>query len=288
MRFLFALLLHMYSKGLANLQTISRISNPTVQNLMPSRTTLYQSLYPPTPSSESVIAFSSTNLRDTLQGVIRSVPELDFKAGSFVSSSDSHPPTNPVPSTSPPETVYSSIPSSSDLIPPPNIATLSSASTSSDGYFLISAPRNTWSRAARRAGANSRKRKRDTAEDTQDDIRSREGGGTTNGGIRPSGSSNPPLESPILGCRVFLVDNTAASRSTASSSKSTTSISQEGTASKPNVEGPAERVTETEQSVKVGFEWVKGRDRAVFEGFVNHVGRKMRDGVAGRDCKTGG
>lgn len=32
---------------------------------------------------------------------------------------------------------------------------------------------------------------------------------------------------------------------------------------------------ESEQSVKVGFEWVRGKDRAVFEGFVNHVGRKM-------------
>lgn len=41
-------------------------------------------------------------------------------------------------------------------------------------------------------------------------------------------------------------------------------------------------------SMKVGFEWVRGKDRAVFEGFVNHVGRKMRDAVAGLTSKAGG
>lgn len=101
-------------------------------------------------------------------------------------------------------------------------------------------------------------------------------------------SLNTSPESLIMTCRVFLVDDPTASRSTRSSSKSTASTSQEGIASRPNVEAPAERVAETERSTKIGFEWVRGKYRAVFEGFVNHVGRKMRDAVAGRDLKAGG
>lgn len=70
----------------------------------------------------------------------------------------------------------------------------------------------------------------------------------------------PEAESPVLVCRVFIVHETSQYRDGVGS------VDEQ------------ETVTDVIPKVKVGFEWVQGKDRSVFEGFVSHVGRKLRDG----------
>lgn len=75
-------------------------------------------------------------------------------------------------------------------------------------------------------------------------------------------------ESPVLVCRVFIVHETSQHR--------------DGIGSVDEQETVAEPETDISTKIKVGFEWVRSKDRSVFEGFVSHVGRKLRDGGGAR------
>ena len=161
--------LRLPSSDAATHQALARIPNPTLQNLMPPRTTLRQHL-PRTPQL------------DLLRATLASIPHLRA---------------TPVPDA-----------------PPPT--------------FLVSAPANTWSRAARR------KRPGATPEAPMDV----EAAGAA-GAAEAKGEAAGGERAPIMVCRAC--------------------------------------VAQDDGGAAVSFVWVRGRDRAAFEGFASHVGRKMRD-----------
>ncbi|ETW77709.1 hypothetical protein HETIRDRAFT_478853 [Heterobasidion irregulare TC 32-1] len=153
---------------------LARIPNPTLQSLMPPRTTLRQHL-PRTPQL------------DLLRATLASIPHLRA---------------TPVPDA-----------------PPPT--------------FLVSAPANTWSRAARRK--------------------------------RPSATPEAPMDVEAAGA----AGAAEAKRESAGGERAPFMVCRAC-------------VAQDDEGAAVSFVWVRGRDRAAFEGFASHVGRKMRDATMAR------